>query len=229
MEKIKKYDPLFFIVRSQQVHGEKYDYSKTFYQNQSTPVKIVCPLHGEYFQKPVEHLRGKGCPTCSLKLVQSIKTESKITKQSAEDIISLVNLVQKEKEQVGFSVLDFNFNEFFYLGDTFTEAYCKFVADIFNQKFGDVNKKTIEAFGDTLQTSFDKFPNSYQKQKSSIKTIFEGRLYFHTNMNIGNLKNMVIKLTESLHSKVLFKDEVSKENHGMSLEQAINAKENNQQ
>lgn len=220
----KKYNDNNFITRAHQIHGDKYDYSTTFYKNLSSPVKIICRLHGEYYQKPIEHLRGKGCPTCSHKFGVSINTVSKNTKQTAEEIISLVNLVHKEKEQVGFSVLDLNFDEFVYMGDSFTEAYCKFVTDIFNQKLGDVNKKTIEAFGDTLQTSFDKFPNSYQKQKSSIKTIFEGRLYFHTNMNVDNLKNMVIKLTESLHSKVLFKDKESKENHGMSVEQAMNAK-----
>lgn len=225
--RVKKYDEKKFITDAYRIHGDKYDYSTTVYTKMSSPVKISCPSHGEFYQSPMEHIRGKGCPICSAESRVPIHTKSKSIKQTLEDIISMVNTVQKEKEQVGFSVLDWNFDEFIYMGDSLTEAYSKFVIDIFNQKFGNVDKKTIEAFGDTLQTSFDKFPDSYKKQKSSIKTIFEDSLYFHTNMNMGNMKIMVIKLTESLHTKVLFKDKETDRNHGMSVEEAMNVKENN--
>lgn len=54
-----------FIQRAQQVHGNKYDYSKVVYKNAKTPVIIICPIHGEFEQLPYEHIRRKGCPKCS--------------------------------------------------------------------------------------------------------------------------------------------------------------------
>lgn len=53
-----------FIRRARLVHGDKYDYSKVEYVNSQTKVCIICPIHGELWQPPVEHLRGKGCIKC---------------------------------------------------------------------------------------------------------------------------------------------------------------------
>lgn len=46
------------------VHGDKYDYSKTKYENSTTKVTITCPEHGDFIQKPSHHYQGKGCPKC---------------------------------------------------------------------------------------------------------------------------------------------------------------------
>ena len=54
-----------FIRRGQDVHDNKYDYSKVHYVNNNTKVCIICPEHGEFWQTPVAHLRSKGCPKCS--------------------------------------------------------------------------------------------------------------------------------------------------------------------
>lgn len=53
-----------FIKRSQETHGETYDYSKVNYVNSSTKVCIICPEHGEFWQFPSSHLQGYGCPKC---------------------------------------------------------------------------------------------------------------------------------------------------------------------
>ena len=37
-----------FIARAKEKHGDKYDYSKVRYVNASTPVTIVCPIHGDF-------------------------------------------------------------------------------------------------------------------------------------------------------------------------------------
>ena len=56
------------------VHKDKYDYSKVEYKNSQTPVCIICPEHGEFWQTPSHHMQGKGCPVCnSSKLELSIK------------------------------------------------------------------------------------------------------------------------------------------------------------
>jgi hypothetical protein len=54
-----------FLERSKLAHGDKYDYSKVNYINSMTPVTIICPIHGEFEQKPGDHMKGHGCPECS--------------------------------------------------------------------------------------------------------------------------------------------------------------------
>jgi len=54
-----------FIERAKKVHGNKYDYSKVEYVNSYTNVCIICPEHGEFWQKPNRHVSyGRGCPKC---------------------------------------------------------------------------------------------------------------------------------------------------------------------
>lgn len=61
---MKKLSKEQFIAKSKVVHGDKYDYSKVEYVNNSTKVCIVCPIHGEFWQTPKNHLQGKGCIKC---------------------------------------------------------------------------------------------------------------------------------------------------------------------
>lgn len=53
-----------FVNGAKVVHGDKYDYSKVDYVNNSTKVCIMCPRHGEFWQTPLNHLNGYGCPKC---------------------------------------------------------------------------------------------------------------------------------------------------------------------
>ena len=46
-------------------HGDKYDYSLVKYINNKTKVKIICPIHGEFFQTKHTHLITTGCPKCA--------------------------------------------------------------------------------------------------------------------------------------------------------------------
>lgn len=47
------------------IHGDKYDYSKVEYKSAKEKVCIICPLHGEFWQIPNNHLNGNGCPNCN--------------------------------------------------------------------------------------------------------------------------------------------------------------------
>lgn len=49
-----------FIERAAKKYGGKYDYSKVVYKNGITPVCIVDREHGEFWQKPMNHLKGTG-------------------------------------------------------------------------------------------------------------------------------------------------------------------------
>lgn len=53
-----------FIDKAREVHGDKYDYSKVEYINSWTKVCIICSEHGEFYQTPMAHLNGQGCPKC---------------------------------------------------------------------------------------------------------------------------------------------------------------------
>lgn len=53
-----------FLRKAKNKHGEKYDYSKVNYTNSNTKICIICPEHGEFWQKPNGHLTGNGCRRC---------------------------------------------------------------------------------------------------------------------------------------------------------------------
>ena len=54
-----------FIQKAKAIHGNKYDYSKVEYTHNNVEVCIICPEHGEFWQKPRLHLSGCGCPICT--------------------------------------------------------------------------------------------------------------------------------------------------------------------
>jgi len=62
--KKRLYNNELFIEKSRKKHGDKYDYSKVEYKDSQTYVTIICPVHGEFQQKPYCHLNGQGCPKC---------------------------------------------------------------------------------------------------------------------------------------------------------------------
>lgn len=53
-----------FLERAHKKHGNRYDYSKVDYIRADEPVCIICPIHGEFWQKPQLHMIGHGCQTC---------------------------------------------------------------------------------------------------------------------------------------------------------------------
>src|ERR1035437_4213742 len=54
-----------FINISKLRHIDRYDYSLVEYESSKTKVKIICPIHGEFEQRPNSHLSGRGCIECS--------------------------------------------------------------------------------------------------------------------------------------------------------------------
>ena len=64
-----------FIEEARNIHGDKYDYSKSKCQYKKDIVTIVCPEHGEFQQVVSNHLRGNECPKCGYnKLSYNTKT-----------------------------------------------------------------------------------------------------------------------------------------------------------
>ena len=53
------------------MHDDRYDYSKVDYYNITTPVTIICPIHGSFYQNPSYHLSGNGCQQCAKEMIVS--------------------------------------------------------------------------------------------------------------------------------------------------------------
>jgi rRNA maturation protein Rpf1 len=89
-----------FIRRSIEVHGDIFDYSKTEYKNQKTPVIIICKKHGEFKKLPISHINQKqGCPYCTAeRLGRTYKPQEPKEKKldDPEVIDSITDNVAKE-------------------------------------------------------------------------------------------------------------------------------------
>lgn len=70
----------WYIQKFQEVHGDRYDYSKVVYKTTREKVIIICQEHGEFLQTPQNHQAGKGCPNCQ-------SNKKKDTKQCIQDFI----------------------------------------------------------------------------------------------------------------------------------------------
>jgi len=85
-----------FILKSGKIHNHKYDYSKSIYINSFKELIIICPIHGDFLQKPTNHLNNCGCQKCG-KLKQSKKkiTQKEENKKIIKKIINK-NILQKK-------------------------------------------------------------------------------------------------------------------------------------
>lgn len=55
-----------FLDECNKIHTFKYSYNKSIYNGNNKPVIITCPIHGDFTQRPINHLTLKqGCPNCS--------------------------------------------------------------------------------------------------------------------------------------------------------------------
>jgi hypothetical protein len=55
-----------FIEKAKKVHGDKYTYDNVDYNRSGERVIITCPKHGDFLQRPNDHLTGHGCNNCYL-------------------------------------------------------------------------------------------------------------------------------------------------------------------
>ena len=80
-----------FIKKSNIVHNNKYIYTAINYINNKTNICIICPEHGEFWQRPDHHLMGCGCPECKIARIKNILTSNN------EEFIEKANKIHKNK------------------------------------------------------------------------------------------------------------------------------------
>lgn len=77
--------------KANRIHNQFYNYKLVKYDNAHTKVKILCPEHGEFKQRPHRHLSGDGCPVCGRLKRRKSKT------LTTEEFVSKANLIHNEK------------------------------------------------------------------------------------------------------------------------------------
>lgn len=50
-----------FVKRAKEKFGDLYDYSLVNWRGVNPKVEIICKVHGSFWKKPTEHMRGQGC------------------------------------------------------------------------------------------------------------------------------------------------------------------------
>lgn len=96
---MKKLTTKQFIEKAKQVHGNKYDYSKTQYINCRTNLIIVCPIHGEFSIRPDHHIKSCGCPKCGYANI------GKALKHTTQDFIN--KAIQVHGSKYNYSKVDY--------------------------------------------------------------------------------------------------------------------------
>jgi hypothetical protein len=99
-----------FIVKARAIHGEFYDYSLTEYILCNIPVKIICPIHGQFEQRPNNHVdQQHGCPKCG---IESIQNTPRVKKEYEKDDPILVekaqNFITNAIEKFGENRFDYS-------------------------------------------------------------------------------------------------------------------------
>ncbi len=102
-----------FIKKAKTIHGNKYDYSKVDYVNCSTKICIICPEHGEFWQRPDHHLTSKsGCPKCQEKHLEremaKLLKENNILFERQKTFKWLINPKTKHYQYLDFYLPDYN-------------------------------------------------------------------------------------------------------------------------
>jgi superfamily II DNA or RNA helicase len=102
-----------FVKKAKEIHGDKYDYSKVFYINNKTKVCIICTEHGEFWQTPINHLNGQGCPICcesGTVIGKEYRRQYKLSLLECDDLIhmsshQLIEIIANKKLPTEFKSL----------------------------------------------------------------------------------------------------------------------------
>lgn len=78
-----KQSVIFFDKLNQLKHSE-YDYSLVTYHNTSTPIKIICHIHGIFEQLPHVHLNGHKCPQCGFDKTKMFTYTKQVFKENPD-------------------------------------------------------------------------------------------------------------------------------------------------
>lgn len=79
------------INKFKKIHGEKYNYSKIEYINNSSKLIILCPQHGKFNQSFNSHSAGHGCPSCG------VNSRIILNSSNSKEFIDKANIIHFNK------------------------------------------------------------------------------------------------------------------------------------
>ena len=157
-----------FIDEANKIHENKYNYSKTNYIKLQKSIIITCPLHGDFKQLPQNHLKGCGCPKCSIKKdTQEKKLYNLLINNFSENEI-IVHY--RNKSIINFKSIDFYFPKYKIAIEHQGKQHFQPI------KFGKNNKNEFSDFKKQQKRDFDKL---IECQKNNINL-----LYFSYEKNV---------------------------------------------
>ena len=189
-----------FIAKASKVHFDKYDYSKVQYVNSQTKVCIICPEHGEFWQRPANHISGQGCPKC--RLIGQTRLYNKLK----EIFPTLDILFEVDKTKVPW------------IGNQRLDIYIPKI-NMAIELMGPQHYEEIPYFknGSSLKVTQERDKRKRQKCKENNCTLVELK-YYYTKDEFNNLCDKVTQKLEELEKK-FYNDEISqKEKDELALE-----------
>lgn len=88
-----------FIEKANRIHKNKYDYSKSVYKGSEEQICIICPIHGEFWQRVSHHINKKGCSYCGKKMLSLKEIINKLNQiHNFTYNYSLVNSTDRNKK-----------------------------------------------------------------------------------------------------------------------------------
>jgi len=145
-----------FIEKSKIIHNNIYEYKNVKYDtNAHKKVEIICPKHGPFLQTPHNHLRGTGCPKCSL-----------LISKPEQEFLDYLKIKIRQKKIGKFKVDGINKKTIYeFLGDYYHGNPKKYNSNEYNQ----ICHKT---FGELYNDTFKKF-KTLKSLGYNIKYIWE--------------------------------------------------------
>jgi len=177
-----------FILKAKLAHGDKYDYSKVNYINNSTKVCIICPIHGEFWKTPNNHINGQGCKLCKIQENKKLKKEKQIKKQKEKQLKTnhrpqknTETFVNEAKKKFG-DKYDYS-NSKYISSQTPVEIICKKHGVFYKRPWRHVNgeecpccnkeNKAREKYNEHINKAKQIHNNKYDYSKTQFDTINE--------------------------------------------------------
>ena len=156
------------------INGDKYDYAKVMYTTIYDKICIVCPIHGEFWQTPHDHLKRSGCPKCN---------QSHMEKETEEILLNkgIKYESQKRFEWLGKQSLDF------YLPDYNIAIECQ----------GEQHFKPVDFAGKGKEWAEILFKENIERDKNKLKLCEENQInlfYINYSENILEKINKIISV-----------------------------------
>lgn len=145
----------YFLLKSQAVHGERYDYSKSIYSRAREKLEVVCRKHGSFWVSPDNHYKGKGCKECHYENLSDIK------RYTREQVMARFKEVHGDRYGYGEFVGEYKNQK------TAIEIFCshhgKFIQSVSGHSGGSgcLQCATKNTWDGTVKSYVEKYPHSF--------------------------------------------------------------------